>query len=63
MLESINATIENISRNLDALHVIAQKQYTMEMHGRIIDEKIQRLENDIAKFVTTSNYFDNDCSS
>ena len=47
--ESDKVLYEDITRNLEALHILAQKQKTADLQTNDLENRIQHLENEITK--------------
>ena len=47
--ESDKVLYEDITRNLEALHILAQKQKTADLQTNDLESRIQHLKNEIAK--------------
>ena len=47
--ESDKVLYEDITRNLEALHILAQKQKTADLQTNDLEKRIQQLKNEIVK--------------
>ena len=59
MPDNIRSFINNISYNLDTLHVLTQRQRMFDSEAEIMERKLRQLEDDVAKLVKSHPFYEN----
>ena len=59
MPDNIRSFVDNISYNLDALHFLTQRQRMFDSEAKIMERKLRKLEDDVAKLVKSHPFYKN----